>query len=133
MDRTKEIAMEIKTLPRQSLPDAPRGADGRPVGSKCRPGCRAPAGGSQAHCSVCHSTLRSVSDFDRHRRGGGCTELAAMGLVERDGVWATPEGHAAAEGARAMLAARRFQGLPGSQDGRTGAPEGYAVHAGFAA
>jgi hypothetical protein len=120
-------------FPSAGTPGSAAGPAELVIGSKCRPGCRAPAGGSQAHCSVCHLTFRAVGDFTRHRRDGRCVDLAAMGLVERGGVWATPEGHAAAEGARAMLAARRFQGLPGSQDGRTGAPEGYAVHEGFAA
>jgi len=49
---------------------------------------------SQAHCAVCHSTLRTVSDFDAHRRDGYCLDLEALGLGERDGLWATPEGHA---------------------------------------
>lgn len=92
---------------RQSLPDARCGAGGRPIGSKCRSDCRPPIGDSQAHCSVCHCTLRAISDFDRHRRDGWCLDLPALGLVDVDRLWATPEGHAAAQRSRDLLAARR--------------------------
>jgi len=103
-----------KDLPRQELPDAPRGRDGgRPSGSKCRATCNAPLS-SQAHCSVCHQTMRSVTDFDQHRYDGWCLDLAALGLMEVDGLWATPEGHAAREMDLAKLAIARSQRAPGN-------------------
>ena len=91
----------------QELPDVPRNADGRPMGTKCRPTCRAPIGRAQTHCTVCHSTLRTVGDFDRHRRDGWCLDLPSLGLVESDGLWATPEGHVQGDAKRDILARNR--------------------------
>lgn len=61
----------------------------------CTPACRRP-GPSHAHCCVagCHRTFGSVSDFDRHRKEGHCLDPRALGLVEHDGMWASPERHA---------------------------------------
>lgn len=102
-----------KPTPRQALPDAPRSRDGRPIGTRCRPGCRPPvAGTSQCHCRVCHSSVRALGQFDQHRQDGWCLDLAALGLVEVDGMWATPEGHAAADRARDLLAASRRTASP---------------------
>ena len=97
-----------KDLPRQELPDARLRTDGRPMGSKCTDSCKRPTQ-SQAHCSVCHSSMRSVSFFDQHRMDGWCLDLPALGLIEVGGLWATPEGHAQRDASRAMLASRRFQ------------------------
>jgi hypothetical protein len=91
----------------QPLLDVPRSADGRPIGTRCGPDCRAPVGGSQAHCGTCHQTTRTTGDWQRHRQDGWCLNLASLGLVEQGGIWATPEGHVAADRAREMLAARR--------------------------
>jgi hypothetical protein len=101
-----------KDLPRQFLPNAPRSRDGRPRGTKCGPTCHRPIG-PQAHCSVCHALLRSVTDFDQHRYDGWCLDLTALGLVEVDGLWATPEGHAAREMDLAKLALARSQRATG--------------------
>lgn len=96
----------VDTRRRQQLPNARRGVDGKPLGSRCTGACLAPAN-SQCHCSVCHQTIRTVSDFDRHRIGGECLELTELGLVEVDGLWASPEGHAQRETLR-----RRFEQDP---------------------
>lgn len=102
-----------KLIPRQALPHAPRSRDGRPVSTRCRPDCRPPAAGSsQCHCGVCHSSVRALSHFDQHRQEGWCLDLPALGFVEVDGMWATPEGHAAADRARGMLAASRKVVVP---------------------
>jgi hypothetical protein len=54
--------------------------------------------GSRCRCSVCGRTFRNLAGFDAHRPDrGGCGDPAAAGLVERGGLWATPEGHAQME------------------------------------
>lgn len=79
-----------------------------PTGSRCGPECRQPAA-SQAHCSVCHRTLGGISYFDAHRCNGWCNEPAALGLVEADGLWTTPEGHQRRAADSARLAAHRAE------------------------
>lgn len=110
--------VERRNLPRQALPNARLRHDGRPMGSKCGPTCRPPTS-SQAHCSVCHQTMRAVGDFDDHRFDGWCLELAALGLAEVDRLWATPEGHRANEMNLAKLAKAQSQRPPGSVEPRT--------------
>lgn len=92
---------------REAAQNAHSGAP-RPIGSKCQPTCHRPSA-TQAHCSVCHHSLSGVSYFDSHRVNGFCVAPASLGLVERDGLWSTPEGHEkrASDGAR--LAAARSQ------------------------
>jgi hypothetical protein len=99
--------MYVTATLRQPLPDNPHSKDGRPIGTPCGPGCRRPVGGSQTHCGTCHQTMRGINAFDRHRRDGHCLDLTALGLVEIDRMWATPEGHAAAAQSRDTLAATR--------------------------
>ncbi len=70
-----------------------RALNDRPIGSRCTPDCRLPVR-SQAHCSVCHRTLSGVTYFDQHRRDGWCVDLPDLGLVEVDGLWSSPAGHA---------------------------------------
>ncbi len=78
-------------------------------GSTCTDSCRRPSP-SQAHCGACHRTLGSVTDFDRHRVGGACVDPASLGLVERAGLWASPERHADDERKTAVLRqSRRFR------------------------
>lgn len=62
------------------------------IGTRCTNTCRLPSQ-SQAHCSVCHRTFGGVSGFDMHRRDGACVDPRKFGIVERDGLWRTPEGH----------------------------------------
>lgn len=97
---------EPKKLPRQPLPNAPRAADGRPIGTRCTGTCHR-ANSTQCHCTVCHNLIATVTDFDRHRQDGYCLDLTSLGLVERDGLWATPERHANDERKAAILAAAR--------------------------
>lgn len=82
----------------------------RPIGTRCTRGaCRFPKG-SEAHCSVCHQTMSGVSYFDDHRRDGRCVPLTDLGLVEQDGLWTTPEGHASRAASAERLAALRAVG-----------------------
>lgn len=84
--------------------------------SGCTAACRRPSP-SQAHCAACHRTLGSVRDFDRHRVAGACADLASLGLVERGGLWATPEGHERREGDGARLRqSRASRGLVACAD-----------------
>jgi hypothetical protein len=46
--------------------------------------------------------MRTVTNFEDHRSGGRCLDLTSIGLVEEDGLWATPEGHAAKDRLIAM-------------------------------
>lgn len=52
-------------------------------------------GGLRAHCPVCHRTFNRDSGAEAHRTGtysGGrtCSDPAALGYTERDGVWYAP-------------------------------------------
>lgn len=76
-----------------------------------------PAGSSLARCATCGRDFRNVEGFDRHRAGGQCLDPATLGYVERGGVWATPEGHAAADEARRRLETARSRRSPVSQSG----------------
>lgn len=92
----------------------------------CTPTCHDPTR-TQAHCGACHRTLGSVTDFDRHRRGGVCLDPVTLGLVEVAGLWASPERHASAARKAVALKARlrvrhtapdgseRVGGSPGSK------------------
>jgi hypothetical protein len=54
--------------------------------------------GGRCLCRCCDRTFRNLAAFDAHRPDrDGCGDPTAAGLVERGGLWATPEGHAAAE------------------------------------
>jgi hypothetical protein len=68
-----------------------------------------------------------VSDFDRHRQSGACLDPVALGLVERAGLWASPERHErrARDGAR-LRQNRRFPGLVACVDATEppGVPDG---------
>lgn len=63
---------------------------------------------SEAHCGSCHKHWRNVSGFDAHRRNGTC--VIPDGYEQSDGVWATREGHLAAERAREVLESARQRG-----------------------
>jgi hypothetical protein len=71
--------------------------------------------GSRCRCSVCGRTFRNLAGFDAHRPDrGGCGDPAAAGLVERGGIWATPEGHAQMElRARQLKTLREVTGATG--------------------
>lgn len=49
-----------------------------------------------SHCAGCHETFTTVSNFDRHRRGGECVRPSSAGLIasQRGGnaVWHQPAG-----------------------------------------
>lgn len=77
-----------------------------PIGTPCSPGCRQPSP-SQAHCMVCHRTLRGPGQFDQHRCNGHCLDPAVLGLVDLDGLWTTPEGHESRAASAARLATLR--------------------------
>jgi len=57
-----------------------------------------------AHCGACHNTFRNITGFDAHRRGGACIPPEDLGFIERDGIWATPEGHTRREALARVLA-----------------------------
>jgi hypothetical protein len=118
--------MRRTDLPRQELPHAPRHPDGRPRGTRCTDQCRRPASRG-VHCGVCHATMRSVTDFDNHRSDGWCLDLAAIGLINVDGLWATREGHRQRAEDSARLARVRSQRLPGDADALA-APDGADGH-----
>jgi hypothetical protein len=62
----------------------------------------------QCHCRCCGRTFRNLGGFDAHRPDrDGCGDPVAAGLVELDGLWATPEGHAQRTELAARLAAAR--------------------------
>lgn len=84
----------------------PMRADGTPGGTRCGANCRTPTG-NMAHCTVCHGTFSGVTYFDEHRRDGWCLNPVAIGLVLDDGLWATPEGHAARAVAAERMAVAR--------------------------
>jgi len=85
----------------------------------CTPACHNPTP-SQAHCGACHRTLGSVTEFDRHRRGGACIDPQTLGLVEARQVWASPERHQRdSAGAERLAMARSRVAQPGTET-RTG-------------
>jgi len=54
--------------------------------------------GGRCLCRRCGRTFRNLGAFDAHQpHRDGCGDPAAAGLVELDGLWATPEGHAQRE------------------------------------
>lgn len=59
-----------------------------PVGTKCQDTCKRPTQ-TQAHCSVCHLTFRSVTSFDKHRKNGYCVMDK---MVEHSGIWQFNDG-----------------------------------------
>lgn len=59
-------------------------------------GCSNTWGGlTRAHCSGCHLTFSTAGNFEKHRRGWGprgkCLSPGLVGLVEKDGLWRSPE------------------------------------------
>jgi hypothetical protein len=104
----------------------------RPIGSKCSVLCREPDP-SHAHCTVCHTTFRTVTDFDKHRmtprsrtdplykrskmiKDGRCRDPERCGLVNVDELWATPAGHEERTRLSSQLAKGRVK--PASPQGR---------------
>lgn len=96
--------------------------------SRCGSTCRPPAT-SHAHCAAagCHRTLASVSDFDRHRADGHCVHPALIGLIEKAGLWASPERHANDEALAARLAEGRAARRHTAPDAPTSPVDG-SVH-----
>jgi hypothetical protein len=77
--------------------------------------------GTRCRCSVCHRTFRNLAAFDAHRPDrNGCGDPAAVGLIERDGLWATPEGHAQREALAQRLETARTATHPQTQSGERG-------------
>lgn len=60
----------------------------------CTDACQRPVN-NQCHCTACHHTFRHTGDFDRHLQGTPDRRIHVVpaGLVERAGIWATPESH----------------------------------------
>lgn len=82
----------------------------RSIGTRYSDTCRRPALGSkECHCSVCHHSM-GPGAFDDHRRNGYCVPLPELGLIEVDGLWTTPEGHASRAASGQRLAALRTGG-----------------------
>lgn len=56
-----------------------------------------PVGTDRSYCTSCDQTFGSSTQFDEHRnhkgRSATCKKPAALGLVERNGFWDTPDGH----------------------------------------
>lgn len=100
--------------------------DLRPTGTRCTAACRPPAD-EATHCSVCHATIAVPKDFDRHRYGGWCLMLSSLGLVERAGLWASPEYHAAQDRAAAKRARDRTRRRQKAVGART-APADASTH-----
>lgn len=46
-------------------------------------------GKEMAHCALCHHTFSTVSNFDKHRTGGGCRIPAGFRQNDR-GTWLAP-------------------------------------------
>lgn len=71
----------------------------------CTRTCR-PPGHGECHCSACHRTFADLDSFDRHTAARGrclnATFLAAAGITERCGLWATVSAHAARNEARTV-------------------------------
>lgn len=63
----------------------------RACSATCRP---LTPGSPHAHCTVCHRTFSGVGHFDTHRVNGRCEVGKKTGLVEKDNLWSSPEGHA---------------------------------------
>ncbi len=42
---------------------------------------------NRCHCMGCHRTFNSVGAFDKHRKGGECSEPLICGMVCVDGIW----------------------------------------------
>lgn len=84
----------------------------------CTADCRQPIN-AHCHCTGCHSTFRSVSDFVSHRQGPvdnrQCAKPASLGLVDVAGLWSSPESHALADAMTTRLAEARLS----SADSRT--------------
>lgn len=60
------------------------------VGSRCGGECVIGTGRT-SHCSVCHQTFSTVSNFDGHRRDGWCLEPGSTSLeASPRGVWHLP-------------------------------------------
>ena len=88
----------------------------------CTPTCHSPTR-TQAHCAAagCHRTFGSVTEFDRHRRGGRCLDPTGLGLVEARQVWASPERHQRDVVAATNLARLRSRGAESRAEPRTDA------------
>lgn len=59
-------------------------------------GCSTKWGGFKTcHCTACHETFSTISNFDRHRKTGKCQPPKDCGLVRREnGAWCMPsDGH----------------------------------------
>lgn len=74
--------------------------------------CELPTNSNFNHCGACHQTFASLSLFDDHQTVNyqgkpavHCKSPVRMRLVDRGGVWYTPEGAKRAE-TRATLVAR---------------------------
>lgn len=42
------------------------------------------------HCAECHRTFSGITAFDAHRSYDHCKDPAAVGLVDRAGIWGRP-------------------------------------------
>lgn len=72
--------------------------------------------GSRCLCRPCGRVFRNLAGFDGHRpHRDGCGDPATVGLVEQDGIWATPQGHAQREASARRLATVRTARSPQTQ------------------
>lgn len=75
-----------------------------------------PPGSTACLCRCCGRTFRNLAGFDAHHPDrNGCGDPAAAGLVEQDGLWATPEGHAQRQLLAERLETMRSAPSPGTQ------------------
>lgn len=70
-------------------------------------------GSSRCRCGICGRTFRNLTGFDAHRPGD-CLDPTALGMIERDGLWATPEGHADRKARIGRLSGRTDPPVAGS-------------------
>jgi len=73
---------------------------------------------TNAHCSVCHRTFRNISGFDQHRIvEDTCLDpIQYLGMLDIDGIWATPQSHRQRMSLQARADRARDARLPTIED-----------------
>lgn len=49
-----------------------------------------PLGSSRCLCRACGAYFTTTRNFECHRRNGACVDPAAVGLIQRAGIWSRP-------------------------------------------